>query len=75
MAQTFRRVISTVVWGAVIAGPLAALATVQAPASWGGPFIPLAVLVVSIGGVALWRRAATPRRADRVPPLADPPER
>jgi hypothetical protein len=74
MGQMFSRAMSTVVWGGLIAGPLAALAMVQAPASWGGAFIPLAVLVACIGGVAFWRRAATPRRANRDPRSGDRPE-
>jgi hypothetical protein len=74
MASPFRRVISTVVWGGLIAGPMAALAAVQAPDSWNGPLLPVAVLGVSIGGVALWRRAVDPRRADRSARSGDRPE-
>lgn len=75
MATVFKNVISTIVWGFVVAGPLAALAAVHLPASWSGPLIPVVVLVVSIGSVALWRRATTPRRVDRSPGVGDRPER
>jgi hypothetical protein len=71
MAELFRRVISTVVWGGVVAGPLAALAAVQVPGSWSGPLLPVAVLVVSVSGVALWRRAATSSHPDRAPRPGD----
>jgi hypothetical protein len=75
MAKTLRQVFSTIVWGGILAGPLAALVVMEAPASWRGPLIPVAVLIVSVGSVALWRRATTRRRADRAPRLGDGPER
>jgi hypothetical protein len=53
-------------WGGIVAGPLAAVAAVQVPESWSGPFLPVAILVVCIGGVAWWRRLTTPKCADRV---------
>ena len=57
-----KRLVSSVALGVLLAGPLAALGLVAAPAAWRGPAIPGGVLACTILFVVLFRRTRDPPR-------------
>lgn len=62
MAPALKTVFSTVIWGVLLAGPVAAIAVVQVPEVWRGRWLPIGVAALTIAFVALLRWAGTASR-------------